>query len=44
MSGSFEGEPLVRMVGIVKRFPGVVANDHVDFELLPGEILSLIHI
>lgn len=34
--------PAVRMVGIVKRFPGVVANDHVDFEALPGEVHSLL--
>ncbi|RPJ21901.1 MAG: ABC transporter ATP-binding protein [Chloroflexi bacterium] len=30
------------MHGIVKRFPGVLANDHVDFELLPGEIHALL--
>ncbi len=35
-------EPLVRMVGIVKRFPGVIANDHVDFNLFPGEIHALL--
>ena len=32
-------DPLaVEMRGIVKRFPGVLANDHVDFELRAGEI------
>jgi len=30
------------MQGIVKRFPGVLANDHVDFELRPGEIHALL--
>ena len=30
------------MRGIVKRFPGVLANDHVDFELQPGEIHALL--
>src|SRR3972149_3789746 len=30
------------MRGIVKRFPGVLANDHVDFELLHGEIHGLL--
>jgi simple sugar transport system ATP-binding protein len=30
------------MRGIVKRFPGVLANDHVDFELRAGEIHALL--
>ncbi|OGO74575.1 MAG: heme ABC transporter ATP-binding protein [Chloroflexi bacterium RIFOXYC12_FULL_59_14] len=30
------------MRGIVKRFPGVLANDHVDFELRAGEIHGLL--
>ena len=34
--------PVVKMSGIVKRFPGVLANDHVDFELLGGEIHALL--
>lgn len=33
---------VVEMRGIVKRFPGVLANDHVDFDLLPGEIHALL--
>src|SRR5919204_6713177 len=32
----------VEMHGIVKRFPGVLANDHVDFELRAGEIHALL--
>jgi simple sugar transport system ATP-binding protein len=33
---------VVSMKGIVKRFPGVLANDHVDFELRQGEIHALL--
>lgn len=35
-------KPLVSMRGIVKRFPGVTANDHVDLDLFPGEIHALL--
>jgi len=33
---------VVEMHGIVKRFPGVLANDRVDFELWQGEIHALL--
>ncbi len=33
---------VVEMRGIVKTFPGVVANDHVDFSLEKGEIHALL--
>lgn len=33
---------IVEMTGIVKRFPGVLANDHVNFDLQPGEIHALL--
>ena len=35
-------EPVLRLVGVSKRFPGVLANDWVDFELAPGEIHALL--
>ena len=31
-------QPLVQMRGIVKKFPGVVANDQVDLDLFAGEL------
>jgi ribose transport system ATP-binding protein len=35
-------ELLIRMQGITKRFPGVLALDKVDFDLRPGEIHALV--
>src|SRR5690606_26298790 len=35
-------EPIVRLEGIVKTFPGVIANQHLDFDLVPGEIHALL--
>ena len=32
----------VQMVGITKRFPGVLANDHINFEARTGEIHALL--
>ncbi len=34
--------PMLEMKGIVKRFPGVLAADHVDFDVLPGEVHTLL--
>lgn len=34
--------PFIQMQGIVKRFPGVIANDHVDLTIYPGEIHALL--
>jgi len=35
-------EPILKARGLVKRFGRVVALDHCDFDLMPGEILGLI--
>jgi ribose transport system ATP-binding protein len=35
-------KPLLKMLGIEKRFPGVKALDQVDFDVYPGEIVALI--
>jgi general nucleoside transport system ATP-binding protein len=32
---------MLEMRGICKRFPGVVANDHVDFDVVAGEVHTL---
>ena len=34
--------PRLELRGITKRFPGVVANDHVSFAVAPGEIHALL--
>src|SRR3954470_13820 len=34
--------PALEMHGITKRYPGVVANDHIDLEIRPGEIHALL--
>lgn len=35
-------QPALRMAGITKRFPGVVALDEVALEIAPGEVLAVI--
>ncbi|MEM4416508.1 MAG: ABC transporter ATP-binding protein [Nitrososphaerota archaeon] len=35
-------KPVVSMVGITKKYPGVTANEHVTFTLHPGEIHGLL--
>jgi len=36
------GNTVVEMRGITKRFPGVVANDRIDFEVRAGEVHALL--
>ena len=40
--GNVKHDYLVEMKGIVKRFPGVLALDHVDFDVRPGEVHMLL--
>ena len=35
-------QPLLEMRGITKRFPGVLANDSIDFDVMPGEVHTLL--
>jgi len=37
-----EGTPVLEMRGITKRFPGVIANEEVNFDLLKGEVHTLL--
>jgi general nucleoside transport system ATP-binding protein len=34
--------PVLELRGITKRFPGIIANDHVDFDLRDGEVHALL--
>jgi simple sugar transport system ATP-binding protein len=34
--------PVLELRGITKQFPGVLANDHIDFDLLRGEVHALL--
>jgi len=37
-----EPAPVLELRGITKRFPGVLANDHIDFDLRAGEVHALL--
>jgi ABC-type uncharacterized transport system ATPase subunit len=42
LEGIKRGETALEARGITKRFPGVVANDHIDFEMKAGEIHAIL--
>jgi simple sugar transport system ATP-binding protein len=37
-----QGTPVLELRGITKQFPGVLANDRVSFDLMPGEVHALL--
>jgi simple sugar transport system ATP-binding protein len=41
-SATVEDRPVLEVRGITKRFPGVLANDHVDFDVRRGEVHALL--
>jgi general nucleoside transport system ATP-binding protein len=41
-SAAPDGMPMLQMRGITKRFPGVLANDRVDFDVRAGEVHALL--
>ena len=34
--------PRLQLRNITKRYPGIVANDHVSMEIAPGEVLAVL--
>lgn len=42
LKNSQPASPILQLQGITKRFPGVLANDHIDLDLYPGEIHALL--
>ena len=42
MKNNMTNEVVLQATGITKKFPGVLANDHVDFDLRHGEIHALL--
>ncbi len=42
LQGVKHGDTILEARGITKRFPGVLANDHIDFEMRAGEIHAIL--
>ncbi len=42
MAKTAPAAPVLELRGITKQFPGVLANDHIDLTLMPGEIHALL--
>ena len=42
MEAASASAPILELRGITKQFPGVLANDNVDFDLRPGEVHALL--
>src|ERR1051326_8911701 len=42
MAAAMADAPLLELRGITKRFPGVLANDHVDYDLRQSEVHALL--
>jgi simple sugar transport system ATP-binding protein len=40
--GEVATTPAIRLVNITRRFPGLIANNRINFEVLPGEIHALL--
>ena len=42
MADTKRGDTILEARGITKRYPGVTANDHIDFEIRAGEVHAIL--